>query len=46
MYLNRELDNNKVIFIKPLLGNLVKLKPGQVLWLHKVLYGLKQAGQQ
>ena len=35
--------NNKIIFIKPLLSNLIELKPGQVLQLHKALYRLKQA---
>ena len=37
--------NNKIIFIKPLLSNLIELKPGQVLQLHKALYRLKQARQ-
>ena len=38
--------NNKIIFIKPLPGNLIELKLGQVLQLHKALYRLKQARQR
>ena len=47
MYLYRELNNNKQIYVKPPLNKLLQdIRPGQLLKLNKVLYGLKQAGQQ
>ena len=46
-YLYGKLDSNENIYMKPPTGVEVKeVKPGQVLQLKRVLYGLKQAGRR